>query len=86
VPDFQFTESFGDARVEELKLLSWFGRHEELTFEMVPARPWLELLLWLVSSDLLSVFSFDWAQTTLARATTRPLTLPRPPGLSASRL
>lgn len=68
MPHFQFTESFGDARVEELKLLSWSGQHEELTFEVVPSGPWLDLLLWLVSSDLLSVFSFDWAQTTFGKS------------------
>lgn len=59
---FQFTETFGDARVEELKLLSWTDQHGELTFPSVPTGRWHDLLLSLVSNDLLTVFSFQWAK------------------------
>jgi len=61
-PYFQFTESFGDARVEELKLLSWTAQHGGLSFSSVPSGPWHDLLVALVSSELLTVFSLEWAK------------------------
>lgn len=64
VPHFQFTEPFGDARVEELKLLSWTAQHGELSFASVPSGPWHDLLVSLVSNELLTVFSFKWAKRT----------------------
>jgi diguanylate cyclase (GGDEF)-like protein len=67
VPHFEFTEPFGDARVEELKLLSWTAQHGELSFASVPTGAWHDLLLSLVSSELLTVFAFEWAQTTFSR-------------------
>ena len=67
VLDFQFTEPFGDARVEELKLLSWTAQHGELSFASVPVGPWHDLLVSLVSSELLTVFSIEWAKETYSR-------------------
>ncbi len=68
VPDFQFTEPFADARVEEMKLLSWTAQHGELCFPSVPGAPWHDLLVSLVLSDLLTVFSFEWAQTVFSKS------------------
>jgi diguanylate cyclase (GGDEF)-like protein len=59
---FQFTEAFGDARVEELKLLSWTAQHGELSFASVPSGPWHDLLVALVSSELLTVFTLERAK------------------------
>jgi diguanylate cyclase (GGDEF)-like protein len=62
VPHFQFTGPFGDARVEELKLLSWTAQHGELAFPSDPSGPWHDLILHLVWSELLTVYSFQWAK------------------------
>jgi diguanylate cyclase (GGDEF)-like protein len=62
VHDFQFTEPFGDARVEELKLLSWTAQHGGLSFTSVPSGPWHDLLVALVSSELLTVFTLERAK------------------------
>jgi hypothetical protein len=48
----QFTDEFGDARVEELKLLSWINRHGELSIQSIPSGPRHDMLLWLLSNDL----------------------------------
>jgi diguanylate cyclase (GGDEF)-like protein len=66
VPHFQFTEPFGDARVEELKLLSWTAQQGELSFASVPSGPWGELLGSLVWNELLTVFSFERAKRAYA--------------------
>jgi diguanylate cyclase (GGDEF)-like protein len=66
VPDFQFTEPFGDARVEELKLLSWTAQHGGLSFSAVPSGPWHDLLVGLVSSELLTVFDLARAKQELS--------------------
>jgi hypothetical protein len=64
VPHFQFPDPFGDARLEELKLLSWTVQHGELSLASVPTGPWHDLLVSLVSSEFLTVFSFEWAKRT----------------------
>ena len=61
-PHFQFTVAFGDARVEELKLLSWTAQHGELSFASLPNGPWHDLLIFLISSELLTVFDLDRAK------------------------
>src|SRR6266478_3392662 len=61
-PYFQFTDPFGDARVEELKLLSWTAQHGELSFPSVPSGPWHDLLVSILWSESLTVFSFEWAK------------------------
>jgi diguanylate cyclase (GGDEF)-like protein len=63
---FEFTDPFGDARVEELRLLSWTAQHSELCFPSVPSGPWHDLLVSLVWSELLTVFSFEWAKRAYA--------------------
>src|SRR5262249_57145980 len=67
VPHFKFTEPFGDARVEELKLLFWTAQHDGLAFHSVPSGPWHDLLVSLVSSGLLTVHSYDWAKKTYSQ-------------------
>jgi diguanylate cyclase (GGDEF)-like protein len=63
VPQFRFPDEFGDARVEELRLLSWTDQHDELVFAWMPKRrPWHDLVVSLVSNNLLSTFSFEWAK------------------------
>jgi len=76
VPHFQFPESFGDARVEELRLLSWTDQHSGMSFASVPGGPWHDLLISLVSRDLLTVFSFQWAKETWSREGIRDLAAP----------
>jgi hypothetical protein len=66
-PDFQFTEPFGDARMEELKLLSWIAQNGELSFASVPSGPWHDLLLSLVSTELLTTYLFKWAKDHFTR-------------------
>jgi diguanylate cyclase (GGDEF)-like protein len=68
VPHFQFAEPFGDARVEELKLLSWTAQHSELSFHSVPTGPWHDLLVALVLSELLTVFLYGWAKKSYSEA------------------
>jgi hypothetical protein len=63
---FQFPESFGDARVEELTLLSWAVKEGELRFASVPSGAWHDLLVHLVWNELLTVFSFSDAKQTYA--------------------
>jgi diguanylate cyclase (GGDEF)-like protein len=67
VPNFPFTESFGDARVEELKLLSWAAQHGKLSLARVPSGPWHDLLIALVSRELLTAFSFEEAKESWSR-------------------
>jgi hypothetical protein len=81
VPHFQFTEPFGDARVEELKLLSWTAQHGELSFASVPSGPWQDLLVALVWSELLTVFLFDWAKRAYSNGTNPDPDLATPFGL-----
>ena len=45
-----------------MKLLSWTAQHGELSFASVPRGPWHDLLVGLVLSDLLTVFSFEEAR------------------------
>ena len=61
VPDghFPFAEPFGDARVAELRLLSWVDLHGETKLPPVASGPWHDLLVALVSTDLLTTFSFE---------------------------
>lgn len=66
-PSFQFPELFSDARVEELKLLSWTAQHGPLALASVPTGPWHDLLVYLVLSDLLTVFSFEEARRRYSR-------------------
>jgi diguanylate cyclase (GGDEF)-like protein len=60
--DFPFTDPFGDARVEELKLLSWTAQHGKLTFPSVPIGPWHDLLVALVIGEIVTVFPYAWAK------------------------
>jgi diguanylate cyclase (GGDEF)-like protein len=67
-PPFEFAEHFGDARVEELKLLSWVARHGSLWFNTEPSVAWQDLLVALVSGELLTTFRlqlarFGWADS-----------------------
>ncbi len=73
---FQFTDPFGDARVEELKLLSWTAQHGELCFASVPSGPWHDLLVSLVASELLTVFSYAWAKDAYSNQGTPDLATP----------
>jgi hypothetical protein len=52
--NLDFPDSFGDARLEELKLLSWTDQRGELTFASVPSGAWQDLLVSLVWSGLLT--------------------------------
>src|SRR6266849_6221460 len=63
VNHLQFTEPFGDARVEELKLLSAaaYGRLEIVSSSM-PDGPWRDLLVSLVWNDLVTMFTYEWGQ------------------------
>jgi len=63
-PRFNFTDDFGDARLEELRLLSWTERHGELSLDSAPEGPWHDLLLSLIARDLLTVFSYKTGQKT----------------------
>lgn len=65
--EFQFTELFGDARLEELKLLSWADSQGGLSFPSVPTGPWQDLLLALVSDEILTTFSIESAKKMWAR-------------------
>jgi hypothetical protein len=55
VPQFEFAGPFGDARVEELKLLSWVAQHGELSFPKAPKGPWLDLLISLLWRSRISI-------------------------------
>jgi diguanylate cyclase (GGDEF)-like protein len=66
IPVFPFAEPFGDARLEELKLLAWTAEHGGLAFPEVPSGPWHDLLVSLVWSELLTVFSFEDAKSIYA--------------------
>jgi hypothetical protein len=52
-------DSFGDARVAELRLLSWVAQHDEVDVPSPAPGPWHDLLIALVSSDLLTTFSYQ---------------------------
>jgi diguanylate cyclase (GGDEF)-like protein len=56
---FRFPDEFADARVEELKLLSAATQSDTLYVAPVPPGAWHDLLVSLVSDDLLSAFSYD---------------------------
>jgi diguanylate cyclase (GGDEF)-like protein len=73
VRHFQFTEPFGDARVEELKLLSWNDRHGELFLMSIPSGPWHDLLVDVVSRELLTVFSYVRAKDAHAATHSIPM-------------
>lgn len=56
---FPFAEPFGDARVAELRLLSWVDQQGEASVPPVAHSPWQDLLVALVSTDLLTAFSYE---------------------------
>lgn len=57
---FEFSDSFGDARVAELQLLAWVDRVGQLT-TAVPHGHWADLLVASVSDGLLTAFSYEKA-------------------------
>jgi diguanylate cyclase (GGDEF)-like protein len=56
---FPFTEPFGDARIEELRLLSWAEQQGRLSIPPAPYGPWRDLLVALVSNELITTFSYE---------------------------
>jgi len=64
---FEFTEPFGDARVAELRLLSWIDQHEQLTIPSIADGPWRDLFASVLLNDLLTTFSYAEARDYLVR-------------------
>ncbi len=61
-PQFDFNEPFGDARVAELRLLSWIERNAKTTVPPLPDGAWRDLVLALISHDFLTTFSYEQAK------------------------
>jgi diguanylate cyclase (GGDEF)-like protein len=59
---FTFGDLFGDARLAELRLLSWIDQRGEASLPPVAAGPWRDLLIALVSTNLLTTFSYEAAR------------------------
>ena len=59
---FAFTEPFGDARVAELRLLSWADQQGHLKISPVPEGPWRDLLDAVISNEFVTTFSYERAQ------------------------
>jgi diguanylate cyclase (GGDEF)-like protein len=59
----RFDEPFGDARVEELRLLTLAAHGRPvIDSSSVPDGPWRDLFVWLVRSDFLEMFTYEWAK------------------------
>lgn len=62
VTAFTFPESFGDARLEEVKLLSALAQASALSLSP-PAGPWRDMVGFLVWHECLTTYSYDWAKS-----------------------
>ncbi len=61
---FQFSDSFGDARLAELTFLSCLDREGGFHCTTRVKGPWRDLLLNLVINDFVTTFSYEISKTT----------------------
>jgi diguanylate cyclase (GGDEF)-like protein len=61
-PFYDFSQPFDDARLAELRLLSFADRHGGLAFADVAEGPWRDFLIFAVADGLLSAFGYEFAK------------------------
>jgi diguanylate cyclase (GGDEF)-like protein len=74
-PHFDFNQPFDDARLAELRLLSFANQHGRVASAQLPEGPWRDLLLAALMDGLLSAFTYGMASSKLPHGPSRSRSL-----------